>query len=103
MNVETAWPRCRGPDAYGHATQTRIFAIRGGSKKGGSFKPFAGRASAPGVRTGPGLIITPRKFWRIGDGRVARCAGDPRDVVRWGWSSARIHTPTRHENAPSSS
>src|SRR5205809_7719045 len=24
MNVETAWPRCLGPDAYGHETQTRI-------------------------------------------------------------------------------
>src|SRR5437870_3433954 len=42
MNVETAWPRCRGPDVYGHAAQTRIFAMRGESKKGGAFKPFAG-------------------------------------------------------------
>src|SRR5207253_5587057 len=25
MNVETAWPRCLGPDAYGQATHTRIF------------------------------------------------------------------------------
>src|SRR2546421_10663401 len=25
MNVATACPRCRGPAAYGHATQTRIF------------------------------------------------------------------------------
>src|SRR6266498_2620908 len=40
MNVETAWPRCRGPDAYGQATQTRIFAIRG-AKRGGSLKAFA--------------------------------------------------------------
>ena len=47
MNVETAWPRCRGPDAYGQATQTRIFAIRGGSKKRGSFKPFAAGVFLP--------------------------------------------------------
>src|SRR2546427_13216595 len=47
MNVETAWPRCRGPDAYGQATQTRIFAIRGGSKEGGSFKPFAAGVFLP--------------------------------------------------------
>src|SRR2546425_9116847 len=47
MNVETAWPRCRGPDAYGQATQMRIFAIRGGVKKGGSFKPFAARGFLP--------------------------------------------------------
>src|SRR5437879_12431223 len=56
MNVETAWPRCRGPDAYGQATQTRIFAIRGGSKKGGSFKPFAagGVLQLTADGTGPG-------------------------------------------------
>src|SRR2546426_5914236 len=35
MNVETAWPRCRGPEVYGHPAQTRIFAIRGRSQKGG--------------------------------------------------------------------
>src|SRR5437773_3552590 len=33
MNVETAWPMWRGPDAYGHATATRIF-VMGGVRKG---------------------------------------------------------------------
>jgi len=47
---------------YGHATQTRIFAIRGGSKKGGSFKPFARRSSTHGVGTEPDLIITACMF-----------------------------------------
>src|SRR3989441_1618013 len=69
MNVETAWPRCRGPDVYGHATQTRIFAIRGGAKKGGSFKPFPPRASTHGVGGEPGPIMTACQFLRIGDGR----------------------------------
>src|SRR2546422_1009758 len=55
MNVETAWPRCRGPDAYGQATQTRIFAIRGGSKKRGSFKPFADEVFHPWSADGTGL------------------------------------------------
>src|SRR3989475_11798850 len=47
MNVETAWPRCRGPDAYGQATQTRIFAIRGGAQERGAFKTFAGEGFPP--------------------------------------------------------
>src|SRR2546428_787831 len=55
MNVETACPRCRGPDAYGQATQTRIFAIRGGSKKRGSFKPFADEGFPPWSADGTGL------------------------------------------------
>src|SRR5207245_9142616 len=55
MNVETAWPRCRGPDAYGQATQTRIFAIRGGSKKRGSIKPFADEVFHPWSADGTGL------------------------------------------------
>src|SRR2546425_7172353 len=54
MNVETAWPRCRGPDAYGQATQMRIFAIRGGAKKGGSFKPFAAGGFLPWGADGNG-------------------------------------------------
>src|SRR2546428_760827 len=81
MNVETAWPRCRGPDVYGHATQTRIFAIRGGAKKGGPFKPFARRASTHGGGAEPGLIITACMFWGIGDGRKTRCARDPKGGV----------------------
>src|SRR5439155_7710780 len=68
MNVETAWPRCRGPDAYGQATQTRIFAIRGGSMKGGPFKPFAGRVSRRWSADGIGpdyhcLPVLPNRGW----------------------------------------
>src|SRR2546425_2544568 len=68
MNVETAWPRCRGPDAYGQATQTRIFAIRGGSKKGGSFKPLTGRGFLPWSADGTGpdyppLPVFPNTWW----------------------------------------
>src|SRR2546426_12389396 len=54
MNVDTAWPRCRGPDAYGHATQTRIFAIRGGAQKGGSFKTFVAEGFLPWRADGTG-------------------------------------------------
>src|SRR3989440_9138394 len=59
MNVETAWPRCRGPDAYGQATQTRIFAIRGGSEKRGSFKPFAAGGFLPQRADGTGPDYSP--------------------------------------------
>src|SRR2546422_9922325 len=59
MNVETAWPRCRGPDAYGQATQTRIFAIRGGAQKRGSFKTFADEGFHPWSADGTGLDYHP--------------------------------------------
>src|SRR3989442_935975 len=40
MNVETAWPMCRGPDAYGHATATRTFVMGGARKGAGPHKGF---------------------------------------------------------------
>src|SRR3989442_2002279 len=70
MNVETAWPRCRGPDVYGHATQTRIFAIRGGAKKGGSFKPFARGSFTHGVGAGPDPSITDIAIFGLDAGRA---------------------------------
>src|SRR3989441_10747120 len=81
MNVETAWPRCRGPDAYGQATQMRIFAIRGGSKKGGSFKPFAAGGFLPWGADGTGpdyhrpQVLGERGVEKNREGRRAEGAG----------------------------
>src|SRR5437870_214287 len=51
MNVETAWPMCRGPDAYGQATATRIFVMEGARKAAGPHKGFAD--ASKGVADGP--------------------------------------------------
>src|SRR5256885_15314993 len=63
MNVATACPRCLGPAAYGHATQTRIFVIRGRSKEGGSLKPFAERSPIPGAACELGLDYHSTQVW----------------------------------------
>src|SRR2546422_2680320 len=53
MNVDTAWPMCRGPDAYGHATATRIFVMEGARKAAGPHKGFADVFQGRGERVAP--------------------------------------------------
>src|SRR5438093_9105920 len=51
MNVETAWPMCRGPEAYGQATATRTFVMGGARRAHGPDKGFA-VARGPCLRAG---------------------------------------------------
>src|SRR5438309_2609919 len=84
MNVETAWPRWRGPAAYGHATHTRIF-IPSGPRLGPDLKDSRGGLHRGGGELGPDYHTTQvstkmiwsesvirRRTWRKG----RRCSGN---------------------------
>src|SRR3990170_374314 len=47
MNVAAAWPTWRGPDAYGHATATRILTMGRGATRGAHIKDS--RAGPPAI------------------------------------------------------